>query len=115
MRACPKNWDGLSQELGRNGAFRCVPCPKNWDILVSHGVVVGDAADASNRNLSVNRAKQAGRPVDTKYRTDGLPACLHVSANRQMVPMPRNGNRVVTGGSTLFFSLPKKNGEGFTW
>lgn len=110
MRACPKNWDGLSQELGRNGAFRCVPCPKNWDILVSHGVVDGGEADTSNGTLSTNRAKQAGRPVDTKDRTDGLPARLPVWAIPQMVPMPRFLSGPETGGITVLFSLPKKLG-----
>lgn len=108
MIACLKNEDALSPLLRRNAPNVVRPCLNNCDILVNHGVVVGGEADASNRKLSTNRAKQAGRPVDTKYRTDGLPACLRLLDRLRMVPMPPFANGWGTAASTVLFSLPKK-------
>lgn len=36
-------------------------------------------------------------------------------ARQHLVPMPLFEGGSVTGGITLSFSLPKKNGEGLAW
>ena len=92
---CHHFGDGLAQ-------FYCPPCHHFGDIL-------------NNHTPHTNSTKQAGRPVDTKDRTDGLPAWLHHGQASKCGAFAGICEWGETGGSTLPFSLPKKNGEGLAW
>ncbi len=83
--------------------FCCPPCHHFGDILNNH---------TPQRSPVTLSAKHAGRPVDTKDRTDGLHACQPVCAGRQLGPTVgiQIGGGERGGGSSCL--SPKKNGEG---
>jgi hypothetical protein len=108
--ACTVFGYGLYQFWGRFGRFTASSCPYFGDILNNHT----PSEQTCLSNTPRVGAKQAGRPVDLKYRTDGQPAWLRLLVSLFMVPMPPNQSVGVTGGSTDLLSLPtseKKSGE----
>ena len=99
---CPHFGDALSLFWGRFSGFFASTCPHYRDILNNHTL---------NKLLHAANAKQAGRQVGTKYRTDGQSALLLQAQRPGMVPMPKTQNRRGTEGVTVSFSLLKKWGK----
>lgn len=128
-RACSNYGDTLFQLWARISGFFAPPCSHNGDILNNHTPqnqrqasrwIAPHSANpkvkAGERCATTTQStKQAVRPVDTKDRTDGLPAWLHHGQASKCGAFAEICEWGETVGSTLPFSLPKKNGEGLAW
>lgn len=109
--ACHHFSDGLSSFWGRFEQFTASYCHHFGDILNNHT----PSKQSSLQAYSLISAKQAGRPVDPKYRTDGQPAWLRLlrrsNASCDLVPMPPSGSWEGVAVRAVLFSLPKIRGE----